>query len=149
MISTPGRLAERPSSRTDSCEPESTSMQRILIVDDDPSFRTVLRMMLVKQGYDVIEAGDGNEALELMETGGADVVVTDLIMPEKEGLETIQELRNTHPTVKVIAMSGGGDFTGRDILAVARILGAHSVLAKPFTSQQIAAALDAVLDRAA
>ena len=124
-------------------------MNRILIVDDDPSFRTVLRMMLLKRGYDVIEAGDGNEALQLMETRGAEVVVTDLIMPEKEGLETIQELRSRYPETKVIAMSGGGDFTGQDILAVARILGAHSVLAKPFTSQQIAAALDGVIVRAA
>jgi DNA-binding response OmpR family regulator len=117
-------------------------MRRILLVDDDDSFRKMLRLTLVKLGYDVLEAGDGKEALRLIHEAPPDVVMTDLIMPEKEGLETIQALRRTHPSVKIIAMSGGGRINARDFLVVAKLFGAHRTLIKPFSNQEMTAALD-------
>jgi len=117
-------------------------MRRILLVDDDDSFRKMLRLTLVKLGYDVLEAGDGREALSLIHEAPPDVVMTDLVMPEKEGLETIQALHRLHPSVKIIAMSGGGRINARDFLVVAKLFGAHRTLIKPFSNHEMTAALD-------
>lgn len=116
-------------------------MSRILLVDDDESFRKMLRITLGKMGHQVVEAPNGKEALKLFQDSPPDLVMTDLIMPEKEGLETIRELRRSNPMVKIIAMSGGGRVNPGDFLKVAKILGANTVLAKPFTNEELTAAL--------
>jgi CheY-like chemotaxis protein len=116
-------------------------MPRILLVDDDEQFRKVLRLSLLKLGHEVAEARDGNEALKLVEAGPPDVLVTDLVMPEKEGLETIAEVRRTHPALKIIAMTGGGRVNASDYLKIARAMGADLVLAKPFSIDEISSAL--------
>ncbi|MDZ4183121.1 MAG: response regulator, partial [Candidatus Cloacimonadaceae bacterium] len=85
-------------------------MARILVVEDDNSFRSVLVQMLEKAGYEVKQAEDGNRAISICETWEPDVVLTDIIMPDKEGLETIQELLNCKAGLKIVAMSGGGKF---------------------------------------
>ena len=82
--------------------------QRILLVDDDEAVRSVLRRSLVKAGYEVHEAGEGGAALKLLASAPADLIITDLVMPEMEGIEFIMALRKTHPKLPVIAMSGGG-----------------------------------------
>lgn len=122
-------------------------MHRILLVDDDDSFRTMLRLTLAKLGYEVIEADNGAEALRLVDNDATDVVITDLIMPEKEGLETIQTLHRVHPSVKIIAMSGGGRINARDFLVVAKMFGAHRTLVKPFSNQQMVAAIEELLGK--
>lgn len=123
-------------------------MHRILLVDDDDTFRTMLRLTLAKLGYEVIEAGNGVEALRLIDKNATDVVITDLIMPEKEGLETIQTLRRLHPSVKIIAMSGGGRIhAAPDFLVVAKMFGAHRTLVKPFSNEQMIAAIDELLGK--
>ena len=102
------------------------TMARILLIDDDDTVRTMLRLTLVHFGHTVIEARDGKEGLELFQDANVDLLITDIVMPEKEGLEVLMELRKKHPPVKIIAISGG------DYLHMAKLMGAAKVLAKPF-----------------
>ena len=120
-------------------------MHRILLVDDDESFRKMLHVTLERDGYDVVDARDGNEALRQFRLQPPDLVVTDLIMPDKEGLETIIELRASQPGIKIIAMSGGSRHSPGDYLKVARQLGAARILAKPFFVGELLDAIKLVL----
>ena len=123
-------------------------MARILLIEDDQAQREILRIILEKMGHAVTEACDGNQGLERFAQGGADVVLTDLIMPVKEGLETIQEFRQIYPAVKIIAMSGGARVGANDYLSVAQRFGAIRVLAKPFTREALVEAINAALPAA-
>lgn len=107
-------------------------MPRILIIDDDDGLRRMLVQMLERSGYEVADAGNGRAGLERLRRGGIDLVVTDLIMPEQEGLETIMSIRQEFPGMKVVAMSGGARMSGFDFLPAARGLGAVAALKKPF-----------------
>jgi DNA-binding response OmpR family regulator len=107
-------------------------MKRILLIEDDENIRKMLRLSLEDYGYAVTEACDGKQGLESYRASPADLVLTDLVMPEKEGLETIQELRKSHPRVKIIAMSGGSRANAGENLKMARLLGAAALIAKPF-----------------
>ena len=120
-------------------------MARILLVDDDEQFRNMLSETLKGAGYQVLEARDGAEGLKFYREHGTDLIITDLIMPEKEGLETIQELRRANPEVKIIAMSGGGRSGPTDYLKIAKTFGARQVLAKPFSREEILTAVEDVL----
>ena len=120
-------------------------MPHILLVDDDDLFRKMLRLTLVKMGYTVTEARNGKEALRAYEEEPADVVMTDLIMPEKEGLETIQALKKTQPTVRILAMSGAGRSSWPDFLRVAKMMGADRILPKPFSNDEMTTMLDDLL----
>jgi CheY-like chemotaxis protein len=117
-------------------------MARILLIDDDDSFRGVLKASLEQMGHRVTEANDGRQGLLRFQENVFDVVVTDLIMPDKEGIETIMDLRKLEPAVKIIAMSGGGRVTSVDYLQIARQVGAKQILAKPFLYDDIKAAID-------
>jgi CheY-like chemotaxis protein len=116
-------------------------MQRVLIIDDDEQVRALLYEILERAGFAVIEAINGAEGLKLYRSQPTDLVITDLIMPEKEGVETILELRREFPDARVVAISGGGRNGGRDYLLIAAQLGARRTVAKPFSRQDI---LDAV-----
>ncbi len=105
---------------------------RLLLVDDDPDFRDALGKQLVHAGHDVALAGDGEEAIEWLKRHTADLVILDIVMPNKEGLETISALRRSHPRLPVIAVSGGGRIDAHDYLHLAQNLGAVAVMAKPF-----------------
>jgi CheY-like chemotaxis protein len=122
-------------------------MARILLIEDDPTVRAVLRMSLTGVGHTVIEARDGKEGLDLFKRVGADLVITDIIMPEKEGLEVLRELKKKQvPPVKVIAISGGGvSQSAGDALRMAKLLGAAKTLAKPFSNEVLIAAVNEVL----
>lgn len=120
-------------------------MARILLVDDDDALRKALRLTLLKLGHEVLEAHNGNEALHLYAAEPPDLVMTDIIMPEKEGLETILELKRLHPPVKIIAMSGGGRANAIDYLKIARQMGVSKTLNKPFSADAMAAAIRDVL----
>lgn len=115
-------------------------MQRILVIDDDSEMRAFIVELLTRHGYEVSEARDGNEGLAAFERNPADLVITDLFMPEKEGCETILELRKRWPQTRIIAMSGGSRI-GHNFLPVAERLGANQVLHKPMPPQNL---LDAV-----
>ena len=107
---------------------------RILIVDDEPEVRKVLRAMLQSNGYEVLEAADGAEVGELLGSGVIHVLITDLVMPEREGIETIMAARRDHPDLKIIAMSGAA---GGSYLKRAKGLGADATLAKPLRSHTV------------
>ena len=120
-------------------------MSRILLVEDDASFRESMYKVLTRAGHDVQEADNGRVALQQLHDHPADVVITDIVMPEQEGLETIIRLRRTNPHVKVIAISGGGSINAVDYLRTAKKLGALATLAKPFSRQEILTAIEQVL----
>ena len=124
-------------------------MPSVLIADDDPQILAVLRRFLEAKGFDVHEACDGNRALAACREHPPAVAVVDLIMPGKEGLETIQEIRKLHPKVKVIAISGGGLGSPGTYLSLAMRLGAHFSLAKPFGPAELVRAIDELLSRGA
>lgn len=116
-------------------------MTCILIVDDDPCVRTAVRKILRNEPYEIIEAANGSEAVNFYRQTKIDLMITDLIMPEKEGIETILEIRQGFPDAKIIAISGGGKNSTDLYLNMAKDLGAQYVLSKPF---QIADLLNAV-----
>ncbi len=123
-------------------------MIRILIIDDDELLRQMLRLTLRNFGYEVADAANGREGLTRHRAAPADLVLTDLIMPEQEGLETIQAFRRHHPTVKIIAMSGGGRFSAQDVLGAARFLGANRTLEKPFSNEALIGAIKELVPEA-
>jgi len=109
------------------------AMPRILVIDDNRDMRDLLRVVLERDGYAVDVAADGEEGLQIQSARPADVVITDIFMPNRDGLETIGRLRAEHPRVKVLVISGGGDVVrGTSYLSTAREIGAHAVLPKPF-----------------
>ena len=120
-------------------------MANILLVDDEEQLRSILRIVLESAGHDVEEAGNGKEAVESYRSRPADLLVTDIVMPEKEGIETIIQLRESYPEVKVIAMSGGGRTGDQNYLELAKKLGANQVLAKPFSNSEFLNAVNLVL----
>ena len=104
----------------------------ILIIDDEQLIRLQIRSALELEGFTVREAANGNEGLARIAEATPDVVITDILMPDKEGIETILELRRTHPKIRIIAISGGGRTGNKDFLRTAKHLGADRTLAKPF-----------------
>lgn len=120
-------------------------MATILLVDDDDAFRTMLRRALQRVGHTVLEAEDGRAALRTLSGATVDLVITDIIMPNTEGIETIIALRRTHPELKVIAMSGGGRMKPEGYLEVAKQFGAVHVFKKPFNTKKFFAAIEDAL----
>ena len=120
-------------------------MARILLIDDDDALRTMLRLTLIHFGHTVIEARNGREGLDLFPHAEADLVITDIVMPEVEGIEVLMTLRKIKPRVKIIAISGGGRVSATDYLRIAQRLGAAKVLTKPFSNEALISAIDEVL----
>lgn len=119
-------------------EPVGVGPTRILVVDDDPRVREVLSAMLESAGYDVSLASNGRDAVSILETQRFTAILTDLVMPEQEGIETIKLIRRDYPELKIIAMSGA---FGGDYLRIAGYLGAHSTLAKPINMETLISTL--------
>jgi DNA-binding NtrC family response regulator len=120
-------------------------MSTILIIDDEASFRKMTAKLLLGKGFDVVEAIDGNQGLELFKKHRPDLVITDIVMPDKEGLETIKELRKLDPEVKIIAISGGGIVDPKMYLDLASKFGAIRTFAKPFDSDILLLTIKEVL----
>jgi len=120
-------------------------MPRILIIDDQPEVCATLSLMLQRNGFETLEAKDGRRGLRLIESNPVDLVITDILMPEKEGIETIIDLRKQRPGLPIIAISGGGDGRNFDYLPMAERLGAHATLKKPFGQDELLEAIDKVL----
>jgi DNA-binding response OmpR family regulator len=117
----------------------------ILVVDDEALLRRTLRAILERAGHTVSEAQDGKRALEMFDANKPDLVLTDIIMPDREGIETIGDLRNRDPKLPIIAMSGGGSTGGDLFLTLARNLGATQTLAKPIRQSVLLDAVEACL----
>jgi DNA-binding response OmpR family regulator len=117
-------------------------MPRILVIDDDENVRDILRRMLTRQGYEVEEAENGERGLRLYRERRADLVITDIVMPEKEGLETIMEMRQEDPEALIIVVSGGGERGSvGDYLFAAREFGARYTFEKPIPKDELLAAV--------
>jgi len=120
-------------------------MARVLVIDDEEQVRTLIREVLEGAGHEVMEAGNGREAMKLFEANPTSVVITDLVMPEQDGLETIRELRRRFPTVKIIAVSGAQQKLNLELLYVAEKLGALRTLEKPFDIRKLVALVEELL----
>ena len=120
-------------------------MQKILIIDDESHILLMLKKMLERAGYEIEIAASGTEGIELFKKSRADLVITDIIMPEKEGLETIREMRRIKSDLKIIAMSGGGKVSADNYLEIAKIFGASKAIAKPFTQKEMILAVKSLL----
>ncbi len=113
------------------------NMKKILIADDEAPMRMVMRALLEDGDYEVLEAGDGNEAIRIVEDNAPDLLITDILMPGKAGIETIKELRQDHPNLRIIAMSGGGRIGSQDVLTIAHSLDIAGTLQKPFGADDL------------
>ncbi len=120
-------------------------MPSILVVDDERLDRTVLSKMLRAGGHGVTETANGQQALSCLEHHLVDVVVTDVVMPKKDGLKTISEIRRRFPNTRIIAISGGARPSGSGALATARALGANGILAKPFRQKVLLDLVDELI----
>ena len=112
-------------------------MPKILVIEDDVAYRAMLTEALHEAGYAVLAAENGDEGIKLCRQHHCPLVVTDIFMPEKEGLETIRELKQDFPTLKIIAISGGGRKGILGFLDFAHRLGADMTLSKPFSPPQM------------
>lgn len=115
---------------------------RILVIDDESGLRLTVRKMLESAGHEVVEAENGRRGVEAYRKDSADVVITDIIMPEKEGIETIRDIRALDPAVRIVAISGDGIGPNVDFLRIARKLGADATLAKPFRREELLACVE-------
>ena len=120
-------------------------MAHIIIIDDEDLVRATFRDLLEDMGYAVTEAVDGDRGLKALEAHPAEMVITDLLMPNKEGIETILELRKKKPNVKIIAVSGGGSTRRSNFLDMAKKLGADKVFAKPVDLNELADAVQTLI----
>jgi DNA-binding NtrC family response regulator len=120
-------------------------MASILVIDDDTGIRTTLRTMLTREGHTVSCANDGEAGLAAFAQDTPDLVITDIIMPETEGIETIQSIRQKSPGTPIIAMSGGGRAANVDFLPLALKFGAAATLTKPFGVKALLDAIRSVL----
>lgn len=111
--------------------------RKILIIDDDELIRMACRNLLQKAGYQTIEATNGNDGVSLFAKENPDLVITDMLMPDKEGLETISEIKALNKNAKIIAISGGGNTKNMTFLGLARKLGAQATLDKPIKPAQL------------
>jgi DNA-binding response OmpR family regulator len=121
-------------------------MAKILVLDDEASIVLMIKKMLEKAGHEVEMALNGRDGMILFEQNKPDLLITDIIMPEKEGLETIFELRQKHPELKIIAISGGGRISPEGYLPGAKLLGADMVFQKPLDQKEFMQAVATLLN---
>ncbi|MBN2341353.1 MAG: response regulator [Deltaproteobacteria bacterium] len=112
-------------------------MSKILVIEDDNAVRLSLQMMLEDGGYAVCVAENGEDGIEKFRQEPADLVITDLFMPKKEGIETISELKRDYPNIKIIAISGGGQHIPGGFLVFAKKLGAVHTFQKPIDNEEL------------
>ena len=120
-------------------------MPRILVIDDEQLLRSTVVLILTRAGFTVEEASDGQAGIVMFHKNPPDIVLTGIFMPNRDGIEIIKELKHSSPRTKIIAMTGGGHLRMMEIAAAAQVLGADHVLDKPFDSESLLAAINAVL----
>ena len=121
-------------------------MARILVIDDEPLVRYSIREMLESAGHSVVEAENGREGLDIYENQNIDLTITDILMPEKDGVQTIQELKSRRADGKIIAIAGGSVMRREGRLGHASKIGADSILAKPFSAEELIETVDCCLN---
>jgi YesN/AraC family two-component response regulator len=120
-------------------------MANILIIDDEDLVRRSVRKILEKEGHTIAEASSGQEGLKLVYNHPFDLLITDIFMPETDGLEVIQKLHQENPNLKILAITGGGATGGFNFLPQAKAFGAHATLHKPFLRDELIEALKVAL----
>lgn len=120
-------------------------MQSVLVIDDDKLMCLAVARILTSAGYEVAQAFNGDEGLQMCRSRDFDLVITDLIMPDKEGIQIIRELRKEHKGIRIIAMSAGGRGGATDYLKWARLMGARECLSKPIKREDLLHAVTTVL----
>ena len=120
-------------------------MRRILIIDDDDEFRHILRKTLERAGYEITEAADGREGMKLFREAPTELVITDILMPEQDGVETVIELRREFADARIIAISGGGQIDSKKYLKMAERLGVTHTFSKPFKRGELLQAIQELL----
>ena len=123
-------------------------MSRILVIDDDKFVRTSIRAVLESAGHEVTDTSDADSGLAFQRTTPFDVAIVDLIMPDKEGLETIRELKGDFPDLPIIAISGGGEIVRKNFVQAAELFGAVATLEKPFGGEDLLNALELAFETA-
>jgi DNA-binding response OmpR family regulator len=120
-------------------------MPGILLIEDELELREMLELSLIRKRYKVFEAGNGREAINKFKPSLTDLVITDIIMPEEDGLKVIMKLRELKPSIKIIAISGGGKAGPGSYLNMAKTLGADAIYSKPFSVSELLARIDQLL----
>jgi len=120
-------------------------MPRILVIDDEPLVRSTVVMILTRAGFSVEEASDGQVGIAMCHTNPPDVVITDIFMPNRDGIEVVREMKRSCPRTTIIAMTGGGQTRMMEIASPAKLLGADHILHKPFERESLLAAVNAAL----
>jgi DNA-binding NtrC family response regulator len=120
-------------------------MAYIIVIDDDEQIRDLICDLLEDAGHQVMSASDGTMGLEMLRQGTADLVITDMFMPDKDGTEIIMDIFEEFPKTKIIAISGGGNIKNVDYLELARNLGAVKTFQKPFSLDEFKAAVEEIL----
>lgn len=121
-------------------------MVKILVVDDEPSVCSMMVAMLEPDGYDMIAADSGVEAVDVCKEVPVDLIITDIVMPNKNGIDLIMQVKKEYPGIPVIAISGGGGIAGRfDYLEIAKLVGADNILKKPFEIEELRSAVSNVI----
>ncbi len=118
---------------------------RILVIEDDPGVLQVLRTLLTRRGYEVVAATDGRDGIKYFDTHSAHLVITDILMPNVDGIETLRRIKETQPTVPVLVISGGHDIGPEYYLRIAKALGATEGLMKPFGADDLYATVERLL----
>ena len=121
-------------------------MARILVIEDDDNFRKMVNVMLTQAKYDVVEAPNGRVGLKIYRKEQIHLVITDVFMPDKEGIETTFDLKDENPNVKIIAISGGGIRDKLDLLAQMRDFGVQKTFKKPFVIGEFLAAVKELVE---
>jgi len=120
-------------------------MPRILVIDDEPLVRSTVVMILTRAGFSVEEASDGQAGIAMCHKNPPDVVITDIFMPNRDGIEVVMELKRSCPRTTIIAMTGGGQRCMMDIASPAKLLGADHILQKPFERESLLPAVNTAL----
>ena len=109
-----------------------------MAIDDESPIRGILRELLEEEEHEIVEACNGNDATKKLSIESVDMVITDLVMPEKSGIDLILELKQEYPDLPILALSGGGGITGRfDYLQIAKLIGANAIMNKPFQNNEV------------
>ena len=123
-------------------------MARILIIDDEYFVRALLTKILERKGHEIFEASNGQEGIDFFEQGGqADLVITDIFMPEMDGIETLRHLKEKNPDLKIVVVSGGGKGLAKGYLPAAAAFGADATIEKPFDPLEFGDQITAILER--
>jgi CheY-like chemotaxis protein len=112
-------------------------MAHILVIDDDPVLRRVVTLALEAVGHSVLRCENGRKAVAYLEHDHADLLITDIVMPEMDGVETLRAARQLDPDLPILAISGGGSFDPKDYLGIAQAFGATAILSKPFRPAEL------------